>query len=235
MDRQQLDCEEYARRIQFHTDEVPEILVEWLERGDWQSCLDMGCGDGALLNALHRRGFFEGKSAYAADSSETRMDSVRKLDKGFNCLVCDACHTQLPDGSIDFLVSTQVIEHVESDADMVREIDRILSPKGTVYLSTVFKKRYGWYFYRCNGKWTIDPTHLREYTADGQLLPLFKRHGFELMENKKTLDSRPIVDAVLRRVGAGRNIYSNRLLRSMRKIRIPIPGYYNWEMVWRRK
>lgn len=235
MNRQKVAIEEYARRIQFHTDEVPEILLELLEADDWQSYMDMGCGDGALLNALHPRGYFEGKAAYAVDSSESRIEAVRKLDKGFECLVSDASHTNLPDGSIDLLVSTQVIEHVENDADMVREIDRILSPKGTAYVSTVFKKSYGWYFYRCNGKWTIDPTHLREYTADDQLLPLFEQYGFELVENRKTLDSRPIMDAVLRRLGARRHIYSNRLLRSLRKVRVPIPGYYNWEMVWRKQ
>jgi len=128
-----------------------------------------------------------------------------------------------------------VIEHVHNDEEMVREIRRVLAPNGIVYLSTVFKKWYGWYFYRCNGKWTLDPTHLREYNHDEQLLDVFERSEFEVLENRKSLDGRPVLDAVLRRIGANRKIYDNRLLRLFRAIRIPIPGYHIWEIVCQKR
>tara|TARA_B100000315_G_C14171536_1_gene404788 strand:- start:138 stop:590 length:453 start_codon:yes stop_codon:yes gene_type:complete len=143
----------------------------------------------------------------------------------------DVCQTQLPDASIDFLISTQVIEHVQNDSDMVSEIHRILAPNGTVYLSTVFKRWYGWYFYRCNGKWTLDPTHLREYTHDDQLLDILKKRGFDVVQNKKTRDGRPLLDAITRRLGGGRKIYENRVFKRLRRFCIPIPGYYIWEIV----
>ena len=40
-----------------------------------------------------------------------------------------------------------------------------------------------------------------------------------------------MLDSILRRLGAKRNVYDNKLLRAFRKISIPIPGYYIWELV----
>jgi hypothetical protein len=105
---------------------------------------------------------------------------------------------------------------------------------GTVYLSTVFKKWYGWYFYRCNGKWRLDPTHLREYTADSQLLPLFEKHGFKVVKTHKALFSFPPVDMFLRLLHVKDHVFNNKFVNLLRKIKVPIIGYYNWEMVFER-
>ena len=230
-----MDLEEYAKRTQFYAEVVPPLLRDLLGGAQWDSCLDLGCGDGSLLYALNKQGYLTGKSVYAVDISQARLDQVKQINPDIMCLRSDACQTQLQGGSIDFLISTQVIEHVEEDADMVREIRRILARNGTVYLSTIFKKWYGWYFYRCNGRWTIDPTHLREYTQDRQLLDIFRRYDFEILDSKKTLDGRPVLDSLLRRVGAGNKVYDKRLLRVLRRVSVPIPGYYIWEIAGRKK
>ena len=77
------------------------------------------------------------------------------------------------------------------------------------------KKKWVWYFYRHQHKWVLDPTHLREYTADSQLTSLIKKHALKIIEQKKT----PLV-------------YTLALPFSfLRKIKIPIWGYYIWELV----
>ena len=227
--------EDYSKRIQFYTEYAPPLLLDSLSKTVWNTYLDLGCGDGSFLYALDNRGLFSGKTVYAVDHSKSRLEQVQGINEKFICVADDVCKTQVQAASIDFLVSTQVIEHVTDDADMVREIYRLLSPNGTVYLSTVFKKWYGWYFYRCNGRWTLDPTHLREYSKDDQLLPIFEQCGFEILEDRKTLDGRPIMDAILRRIGAGRKVYDNSVLNLLRRLTIPIPGYYIWEIVGRKR
>ena len=179
---------EYSDRVQFLTGRVPALLDEALGQTDWDNILDLGCGDGALLYALEKNGYFKGKTVYAIDLSEKKIDSTKTINDAFVCTVADASNTRLEDGSIDFLISDQVIEHVPDDTDMIREIHRIMARNGTVYLGTVFKKKYAWYFYRCNGRWTIDPTHVREYTQDEQLLDEFKKQGLEILECKNTLE-----------------------------------------------
>ena len=221
--------------MQFYSEAAPPLLLSFLDSTEWHSCLDLGCGDGSLLYALDKQGYLAGKSVYAVDNSQSRLDQVSRINPNINCLLNDACQIQLEDQSVDFLVSTQVIEHVEEDGDMVKEIRRVVASNGTVYLATVFKKWYGWYFYRCNGKWTLDPTHLREYTQDDQLLAILRRNNFEILANRKTRDGRPLLDAVLRRVGASRKVYEQPLLKQLRKISVPIPGYYIWEIVVRKK
>ena len=232
---EQLKLEKYSQRKQIYSDEVPPLLMGCLEGVQLNSLADLGCGDGSLLYALDQRSYLQGKAVYAVDLSQSRIDRVKEMNSGITCLVADACDTQIDTGSIDLLLSTQVIEHVADDGRMVEEMHRILSPGCTIYLSTVFKKRYAWYFYRCNNKWTLDPTHVREYTEENQLLDLLKDRDFEIIANEKSLDGRPIADAVLRRLRVSKYVYRFGLLRLLRKIRIPIPGYYIWELVCRKR
>ncbi len=225
---------EYSDRIQFFAERISPLLNEALNQTEWKSILDLGCGDGALLDAINKRGYFDGKTVYAIDISQRRIATAKKISDQIICSVGNAAHTDLEDGTLDFLITDQVIEHVEDDEEMVREIHRIMAPKGTVYIGTIFKKRFAWYFYRCNGKWTIDPTHIREYTEDNQLLDLLRKHGLEVIRIKKTLESRSLLDAFLRRIGSKNNVYEIRGLKALRRLRIPIPGYFNWEILCRK-
>ena len=119
---------------------------------------------------------------------------------------------------------------------MIKEVKRMLKTNGIAYISTVFKKWYGWYFYKCNGKWVLDPTHLREYSQDNQLLDFFKENNLEILENKKTLTYRPIVDFVSKRIGLKRYLpVDGKFMKLLRKFAIPVFGYYNWEIVCRKK
>ena len=229
-----MKVQEYSKRSQFFTGHVPLLLAEIMRSENWQSCLEMGCGDGSLVRALDEQGYLAGKSACAMDISRERMGLVREAGTAIMGLVGDVSATPVRDGSIDLIITSQVIEHVDDDGAMVSEMHRLLRKDGVAYISTIFKKWYGWYFYRCNGRWTIDPTHVREYTEDSQLLAKLVGSGFSISTNQKSLDGRPIMDAVLRRLGASRGVYKNRFLRSLRSIELPIPGYYIWEIVCRK-
>jgi 2-polyprenyl-3-methyl-5-hydroxy-6-metoxy-1,4-benzoquinol methylase len=229
-----IDIEEYARRVHFYSDEVSPLLLEYLVRSEWKSFADVGCGDGALLWALDRRGLFRDKEVHGIDLSRTRVELAQQINPAFHCQVGSATELAcLADSSIDFLVSTQVIEHVPDDNDMVRAMARVLRPGGTVFLSTVHKKWYGWYFYRCNGRWVLDPTHLREYKDDRQLLSFFEAAGFQVVENRKEQFFFPLVDFFLRRLGVSRNASLKRFTAVLRKLKVPIIGYYNWELILR--
>lgn len=236
-----MDIEDYSRHIQFYIKDIPKLLLKFLNKVNWKSYLDLGCGDGSLLYTLNKKGYFKNKLVYAIDLSKNRINLVKKINKDFRCFVDDACNIQnIKDNSINFLVSTQLIEHVANDEDLVKEISRVLDKNCIVYLSTIFKKWYAWYFYRCNGKWTLDPTHLREYTRDNQLLDIFRKYGFEITENKKSLTWRPVIDFVFRRIvfriiGVRRNMFNNRFLKLLRNLKVPIPGYYYWEIVCEKK
>lgn len=232
-----MDIQEYSRRfIHFYEDAVPALLAEQIT-DDLGSFMDVGCGDGNLLQALAARGMLEGKRVYAVDISPQRIQAVQQACPDFECLVAGAEHLEgIANGEIDLLATTQVIEHVSDDAEMVAEIARVVKPGGAVYLSTVFKKPWAWYFRRCNGRWALDPTHLREYQHDSELLDVLEKAGLEPLANRKTLICYSLMDPLMRLLKVKRSVFlRSRVLRALRRIKLPILGYYVWELVLRNR
>ncbi|MAG50417.1 hypothetical protein CL621_02115 [archaeon] len=193
-----------------------ELLLGCVNNHSWKTFLDLGCAKGPILKELKKRGHFRDKKIYAIDIRHSFKDYIEEIDKDIIFFNDSACNLKnIENNSIDLLVSSQVMEHAESDEKMIEEVKRVLSKNGLAYITTVFKKKWAWYFYRCGGKWRLDPTHVREYTKDDQLLPLFTKHGFKILKTKK-------------------NMFWFHL-PFYRKIKIPIFGYYNWEIILRNK
>lgn len=231
-----MNIEQYSQVApQYYQDEIPPLLARYLDSASYETILDCGCGDGSLLYALLKRRDMEMKKIFAIDLSQKRIALVAGIDPKIIATV-DSAETMdtIVDNSIDFLISTQVIEHVD-DAIMIQSIAQKVKKNGTVYVSTVFKKWYGWYFYRHHGTWVLDPTHLREYTADDQLLRLFDPLQFKVLSSNKQLQWFPVSDFFVKRLGLkNRALYEHRFMQFIRKIKIPIFGYYNWEIVLQR-
>jgi len=233
-----MNIEEYARVLpQYYSTAIPKTLKKYLGAGSFTSLLDCGCGDGALLYALKQNNYLYGKKVIAIDLSKNRVNLVRKIDPKIKALV-DSAETleKIKSDSIDFIISKHVIEHVD-DRKMLNAVARVMKKDGLVYIATIFKKWYGWYYYRKNGKWTMDLTHLREYMHDEELFDLIDTKKFHILETKKTLLRFPIIDFFIRRLYMGgliknRELFTNNsLFTLLQKITIPVPGYYNWEIV----
>ncbi len=64
--------------------------------------------------------------------------------------------TPLPDNSFDFVVTFQVIEHIENDDLFIKEAHRVLKPGGKLLLTTVNRAF----------SLTRNPWHVREYLAN---------------------------------------------------------------------
>ena len=228
-----LDIEKYSSKApQYYSENVPDLLKKIIETQNLKTLLDCGCGDGNLLYALKKRGYFENRKIFAVDLSETRVRLVGRIDPTIHASVdsVEELNT-VSDHTIELLISTQVIEHVD-DKKAIEAMSRVLKKDGRIYLSTVFKKWYAWYFYRNKGRWVLDPTHLREYSREAQLLDLILASGFRVLENQKSLFWFPVIDFFVKRIEIkNRSLYENRILSLLRRIKVPILGYYNWELV----
>lgn len=118
---------------------------------------------------------------YGVDVIAPSAKSFTTIDKNVpefeNKLPANAkfCHMVVPpldfaDESFDYVVSFQVIEHIEQDAEFVREVSRVLRPGGKLIVSTP----------NAPMSLTRNPWHVREYKAD-ELEALLKV-GFSSVE-----------------------------------------------------
>ena len=159
-------------------------------------------------------------------------------------IVADATDvSELRDASVDGVIASQLIEHVDDDGALVRELARILKPNGWWYVSSVLRARHAWWIYRVQGSWRLDPTHVREYRSEGELLEVLSHPDLTVTSVATAPVSYSLLDLALR--GAARvrltaqerlpAIYRERpLLRKLRAVRARVPGYRIIEAAGRR-
>ena len=226
-----MNIEKYSKVApQSYTGEIPKLLYELFKQNNFSTILDAGCGDGALIYSIIRQKLAKNGKITAIDLSKNRIKLVKKISSKIIAKVdsAETLKTVKPQ-SVELLITTQVIEHV-NDRLMAKTMARVVKKGSIVYLSTVFKKWYGWYFYKNDIGWVIDPTHLREYTKDSQLINILKE-DFYIAINKKTLQWFPLIDFVAKRISSLQKKRDNLAWKIIRSVRIPILGYYNWELI----
>ncbi len=92
--------------------------------------LDIGCGTGLILEGIEGGAF-----AVGLDFSKKALSCCRR--RRINNLVCaDVEHLPIADSSVDLVLALDLLEHIEDDNALLREIVRILRPGGYL-LATV--------------------------------------------------------------------------------------------------
>ncbi|MBP7216186.1 MAG: class I SAM-dependent methyltransferase [Candidatus Omnitrophica bacterium] len=154
-------------------------LVEGLSLG---AVLDVGSGQGRLLNWLRKQGHTQLRSC-------DKHPEYLKVE-GLCADYCDLDKEPLPypDHSFDTVFCVEVVEHLENPRHCCREISRVLKDAGTVFLTTpnilslrsrlsFLLRGYSSYFMKYpNGK---DSPHITMLTRF-DLERIFKETGFSI-------------------------------------------------------
>ena len=95
--------------------------------------LDIGCGDGRLVNALVGQ---KGCRVIGLDNSdhgfvEAKMTAHHHL---VECVECDACQIAFQDSHFEAVILTFSLHHIEETQPALQEIHRILAPGGSVLI-----------------------------------------------------------------------------------------------------
>jgi SAM-dependent methyltransferase len=213
--------------------EMPVLLRTALSLVDGKRFVDVGCGEGGLLDVV-RAHVGDSWDITGFEISRTRGEKARA--RGHHVLVSEDGKVPLPDGCADVVASTHVVEHVPDDAGYVREMARLARPGGVVYLETPLKLKGAWYFRRNpEAGWVLDPTHLREYRSAGEVHALLDEAGLELLSDEVTPISYPLVaaeDVLLRLLGRPQRTARPHGLRAAR---INIPRYRQLALLARKR
>jgi SAM-dependent methyltransferase len=87
-----------------------------------QSTLEVGCGDGALLCELNRRGF--GGRLCGVEITEAAVAIARTRREIASVELYDGLHLPAPDGAYDLGILSHVLEHVPDPAALLAEVAR---------------------------------------------------------------------------------------------------------------
>ncbi len=232
-------AEQYTETaLHFEASRLTRLLEQFLSRGPL-AFADLGCGDGPLFPALERAGFIAPtRPVYAIDLDPKRLARVSNRFPWIETVAGPADSVpEIADGALDFVCSTMVLEHVPDERAYLDEIRRVLRPGGRAYVTTVFKKPGAWYFRKRAGESVLDTSHLREYTDLDAFVQLLTEGGrFHILALERNRLWFPLLDPVLFRIGHRYRRLAERrtLLRVLRALRVPIPGYYSLEVALER-
>jgi ubiquinone/menaquinone biosynthesis C-methylase UbiE len=115
-------------------DKIEAILREFLEEDlSALTCLDVGCGDGAILGHLGECLGFNIGIDRAWDSILRAASTHRSTKTHFS--LADGKHLPFPREYFNIVLCAQVYEHLPNPEKMVAEIERVLKPGGVVFFS----------------------------------------------------------------------------------------------------
>jgi len=108
---------------------VFELILDRLDVAAGETIADLGCGDGPALRALRNRE--PDLRLIGFDASVDAIDAVKSGMAGVRAEVVDLIASlPLPDGSLDGVLSHNVLECIDDPLFVMNEADRVLRPGG---------------------------------------------------------------------------------------------------------
>jgi SAM-dependent methyltransferase len=117
------------------TDEAYEILFrKFIGKlaGKPKKVLDVGSGSGWTRDLAPEQLFF-------VDLSQKNLLTLKPGSSG--AVLADACHLPFKTGSLDLIIASEIMEHLNSPGDAAKEILRVLEKGGKAIVSTPYKEK----------------------------------------------------------------------------------------------
>lgn len=105
------------------------------------SVVDLGAGVCGVCSWIASKGVtmntYSPSRLVAVDYSKEAIRIVTTENPIVEGVVCDLRYTPFESSSFDYVVSTEVIEHMEDPNELIVEMQRLVKPSGTIAISTV--------------------------------------------------------------------------------------------------
>ena len=157
-------------------------IVKELHIREGDRVLDVGCGDGYILERLRDVVKLKG---FGFDISANAINKAAQLTKhhgeDLQFFVGDAENIPVPNNFFDKAVCSEIIEHVPDDLKFLSELHRVLRPKGIAYITFPNQKAFILFKSYCNLVDRIEG-HLRRYNPNQ--FNTFTEVGFKIVKVK---------------------------------------------------
>jgi ubiquinone/menaquinone biosynthesis C-methylase UbiE len=145
-----------------------------------EKVLEVGAGDGSILHFLNECGF--GKELYALEIADTGVAFIKKrnLTNLKEVKTFDGYQIPYPDDSFDLVILAHVLEHVEHERILLRELKRVAKH---IVVEVPLDYRFG---VDRRIKHFLDYGHINMYTPTS-LRFLLQSEGLEILADKTSL------------------------------------------------
>jgi SAM-dependent methyltransferase len=104
--------------------------------------IDAGCGEAHMLGHLHARGVLG--DLVAVDVSNDHLTYAMENCPHFDFLEADLIRLPFPDHTFDYVISTEVFEHLDDPVRAIMELRRIGRKNAYLIISVPFEPFFHW-------------------------------------------------------------------------------------------
>lgn len=146
--------------------------------------LEVGCGAGGMAKAIKR--YRPDLEIIGGDVSKEAIKYANKDSQGVKFIQLDAYNLPFKQGSLGAVVSFDVLEHLDKVKVGLKEVDRVLKPKGVFHNFLPLEGQKGtWYWLLTKLGWKGKKLagHVRAYDVK-QIVNKLEKNGFKVVRKK---------------------------------------------------
>ena len=156
----------------FVVDRVNEIIGGFSPFRRENRLLDIGFGAGTVLDAARAQDW----EVFGLEVSSPAVEQARA--RGYKVFHGNLLEAGYPDNYFDVITASEILEHLNSPENELREIARILRPGGLFWATTPSARGISYQLLGLNWSVLCPPGHLQLYSERG-LNHMLKNAGFE--------------------------------------------------------
>lgn len=145
--------------------------------------LEIGCGGGALLSEIKKKG----ATAIGVDISIGQIKYAKEQTRNADVVVCDAAYLPFRNNYFTKCFAIEVLEHVQNPCAVMNETYRVLEKDSELII--VVPNDKNWFKHRLLGGHfsaaLYDYEHIHDFSSIEKITPFLK--GFEFLTAKKNI------------------------------------------------